>query len=121
MKSVFFAVAFMFAATVFAQDGTKSVLKNGPTVAEEAGTNSTPTQPKVGVVVGEANPSQPTVVATQCCESARLVRLAPWQVRRLNRIAERQEAKKCCCSNKSEKVNCKCDCRKTPAVVVESR
>lgn len=106
MKSVFFAVAVMFATAAFAQDGTKSVLANAPTVAADASSAA----PK------------PAAADVQCCESAKLVRLAPWQVRRLNRIADRQEAreaKKCCCPGKSDK--CKCDCRKAATVVVESR
>lgn len=122
MKSVFFAMAVMFVtAGAFAQDGTKSVLASSPTVAE-AGANSTPAQPTVGVVGALVASNQTTVTKTEPCEVAKLVKLAPWQVRRLNRVADRQEArdaKKCCCVEKSDR--CKCACRRPPAVVVESR
>lgn len=107
MKSVFFAAIAMIATVVVAQDGTTSVLTNQPTPA--AGTATT------------------TVAATpvECCEEAKVAKLAPWQVRRLNRIADRQEARearKCCCDPCAcEKEDaCKCKC-KTRAVVVEAR
>jgi hypothetical protein len=72
--------------------------------------------------------SSPTVVvvADPCCEpvrSTKLAKLPPWQVRRLERIADRQEAReirKCCCEPCACDINeaCKCNCR---TVVVESR
>lgn len=111
MKSLFFAVAVAFATVAVAQEGTKSVLVNAPTPASNEASSS----------VATAAPAVSSAVS-QCCEPAKLVKLAPWQVRRLNRVAERQEAreaKKCCRSDKSD--NCKCECRKPSAVVVESR
>lgn len=42
------------------------------------------------------------VVSTTTDTELRGVRLSPWQVRRLNRIADRQEAR--------DERNCRCDC-----------
>lgn len=104
-----FVALICFAAVSFANDGTISVLKT---------TNETTTQPTVAA----AAPVVP-VAANACCEEAqeaRVVKLSPWTVRRLNRVADRQEAREArnCCCNKS----CKCsdDCN-PKTLVVESR
>jgi cytochrome oxidase assembly protein ShyY1 len=63
------------------------------------------------------------ITPVTCCEPAKLAKLPPWQVRRLNRIADRQaarDARKCCCDPcECQKVDA-CGC-KTRAVVVEAR
>lgn len=107
-----FVALACFAAVSFANDGTTSVLKN----ASEATTAQTVAQP----TVAQAVVAQPTVVnattAPVCCEQARVVKLSPWTVRRLNRVADRQEARdarNCCCKSSD-------DCS-PKALVVESR
>lgn len=90
MKTVFALVFSCFATVLFAgEDGTKSVL---------------------------VNKEQPLATECQECEQARAVTLSSWRVRRLNKIADRQEARE----------NCGCDCAceskcKTRLVLVESR
>lgn len=94
MKSIF-AVLFVFcAAANAADDGTVSVL---------------------------TNPPAPVVADSVCCEQARSVKLAPWTVRRLNRVADRQEARearKCCCNDVCKE---DCCCNKPKLLVVENR
>jgi hypothetical protein len=82
-------------------DATVSVLK----------TQTTTEAPAAATV------TTPTVVATPAVE-ARSVRLAPWHVRRLNRVADRQEARderNCRCDSGTSKVlllkPTACDCR----------
>lgn len=107
MKIAVFAAIALIATAVVAQDGTTSVLKGQPTPA-----------------TATADTTATATAAEPCVETAKVVKLAPWHVRRLNRIADRQEARearKCCC-DKCECASCdKCDCCKTKAVVVESR
>jgi hypothetical protein len=100
-KEMIMDILFVFASLVlttvsFAEDGTVSVLAN----------NETPAAAPAVVVV-----SAPVA----CCEEARTVKLSPWVVRRLNRVADRQEARedRCCCRCKG------CDSAKT--LVLESR
>lgn len=112
MKSIVFAAIALIATAVVAQDGTTSVLTNQPTPA-------TATAPATTTTAAAA-----PVAAPQCSEVAKVAKLAPWQVRRLNRIADRQEARdarKCCCDPCACEKADKCDCCKTRAVVVESR
>lgn len=98
------ALAFSAATVSFASEGTISVLK-------------TSNEPTPAVAQPTAAVAQPTAQA--CCqevEEVRAVKLSPWTVRRLNRVADRQEARdarKCCCDP--------CDCNKTKTVLVESR
>jgi hypothetical protein len=104
--AVLFAVAFAAAYVEAGQDGTVSVLKTeqAPAVA--------------------AAPAPAVVSTVACCEEARGVeargvKLSPWHVRRINRIADRQEAREarnCCC--KSESCDC---CKKSKTLVVEAR
>jgi hypothetical protein len=106
MKNLFILAILSIATTAAAQEGTSSVLVNAPE-------STTPTVASPAVVV----------TAPQCCDTAKLAKLPPWQVRRLNRIADRQEARearKCCCDPcECEKADaCKCH---TKAVVVEAR
>lgn len=97
MKNIFAALCLtLVAATVYAgetSDGTVSVLKS-PTAT------TTPCQ------------------ATACqVEEVRALKLPEWQVRRLNRIADRQEvrdARRCDCA-------CTCGCSDEKNVLVESR
>jgi len=106
MKNVFLIAILSIAPVAAAQEGTSSVLVNAPETA--------------------ATVAVPTVAApatAPCCEAAKLAKLPEWQVRRLNRIADRQEARdarKCCCDPCAcEKADaCKC---KTRTVVVEAR
>lgn len=104
MRSIFFAlaiavsVATTYAGTPTPADDTASVLKT--TTAQSA--------------------PAPVVQATDC-EEARVVKIAPWQVRRLNRVADRQEvreAKNCCKDSCSCKDDC---CQKPKTLVLESR
>ena len=106
MRSIFAALAVAVSvATTYAEtptlaDGTVSVLK--------AATAQTPAP-------------APVVQTAVACEEARVVKLAPWQVRRLNRVADRQEARearKCCCDSCSCKDDC---CQKPKTLVLESR
>jgi hypothetical protein len=89
----------MFAGTdSTAADGTVSVLKR------ETSEAVTP----VAVTPVAVAPVAVTPVGCDACvvEEARAVRLSPWHVRRLNRIADRQEVRDAC--------NCRrecCDCR----------
>jgi hypothetical protein len=101
MKNLFILAILSVATTAAAQEGTSSVLANAPETTVAAAT--------------------PAPAPVACCETAKLAKLPPWQVRRLNRIADRQEARearKCCC-DPCEKAN-PCAC-KTKAVVVEAR
>lgn len=108
MRSIFAALAVAVSvATTYAEtptpaDGTVSVLK-AATVQSPAPASATA-----------------PVVQTSACEEARVVKLAPWQVRRLNRVADRQEARearKCC-----DACSCKDDCCQKPkTLVLESR
>jgi hypothetical protein len=99
---IFYLLAILSIANVTAAgDGTESVL----VAATETETVASP-----AVVVD----------TTACCETAKLAKLPPWQVRRLNRVADRQEARdarKCCdpCACGKE------DACITRAVVVEAR
>jgi len=105
MRSIFAAlaiavsVATTYAGTPTPADDTVSVLKTA--------------------TVQSAAPA-PVVQAT-ACEEARVVKLAPWQARRLNRVADRQEAreaKNCCKDSCSCKEDC---CQKPKTLVLESR
>lgn len=104
MKNLYLFAILSIASVAAAQEGTSSVLVNTPETAAVA-------SPAV------------VVAAAPCAETAKLAKLPPWQVRRLNRIADRQEARearKCCCDP------CACEkddaCKgKTRAVVVEAR
>jgi hypothetical protein len=108
MKNLFILAILSIATTAAAQEGTSSVLVNAP----EA---TTPAVASPAVTV--------TPAPAACCETAKLAKLPAWQVRRLNRIADRQEARearKCCCDPcECEKADA-CKCR-TKAVVVEAR
>ena len=116
MKTIF-AVLCLFALSAAARsdDGTVSVLKSvsqtsAPTVAQTA----------APVAVQTVACSAPAVVQTVACcsEEARSVKLSPWHTRRLNRIADRQEARESCC----DACNNGCDCCKKPkALVVEAK
>jgi len=104
MKNVLIALCLIFSAVV-ASAGEVSVLKK-----EEA----TVAAPAVVAVSAPCCQSQ--------CEELRSLSLPPWQVRRLNRVADRQEArdaKRCGCCDackdnnvlvKSNKKSCSC-CR----------
>lgn len=109
MRSIFAALAVAVSvATTYAEtptpaDGTVSVLK-AAAVQPSTSTSAPATAP---------------VVQASACEEARVVKLAPWQVRRLNRVADRQEARearKCCDACSCKKDDC---CQKT--LVLESR
>jgi len=124
MKSFVAIVLVCFAAVAVAAEtqtptlaeGTSSVLATSPQPATSVTTAPAPT------VVATTAPA-PTVVATTvaCCEAtASEVRLGPWQARRLNRQADRQEVRdsRDCCKGK-----CNCDCRKKsrPTAIVPTR
>lgn len=97
MKNVFAALCLSLFASV-ALSGEVSVLKTEPTQAN----------------VATATASAP---CDQCQTEVRALTLAPWQVRRLNRVADRQEARdarKSCCGC------CETSCRSTN-VLVEAR
>lgn len=102
MKNLYLFAILSIASVAAAQEGTSSVLVNAPaTVTSQA------------VVVAPAS----------CCETAKLAKLPPWQVRRLNRIADRQEvreARRCCCDPCTCEKDDTCKC-KTRTVVVEAR
>lgn len=99
---MFFALVFSCLATTAFAGQTVSVLKTEePTVATDA-------QASCG-----------------CAESARLVRLGPWRMRRLNRLACRQEARDArnccdCCNSCEPKCESSCGC-KPRLIVVEPR
>lgn len=105
MKTILTIAALsIFTAAYAGDDGTTSVL-----ATNEAQTVSAP-----AVTVVPA--------AAPCCEpTAKVVKLAPWTVRRLNRIADRQEAReerKCCCNPCACNKDC---CDDAKVVLVESR
>lgn len=103
MKSLFallFAFAFVVCANAAdvptpAADGTVSVLKSD-------------------------NPAPATTSASACCgDTFKEVKLGPWQARRLQRQADRQEARaarECCCKDSCD--NC---CKKKPTALVLER
>lgn len=98
MKSLVFGFVALIATAAVAQDGTTSVLANQPTPATE--TTTTP-----AVLVDQDAP---------CAEAVREVRLTRFQARRLERQADRQEAKAAC---ECCKYGCqKKDCRPTALV-----
>lgn len=106
MKNLYLFAILSIASVGAAQEGTSSVLVNNPA-------NET---------VGVASPAV-VVAAAPCCEPAKLAKLPPWQLRRLNRIADRQEARearKCCCDPCACEKEDACKC-KTRTVVVEAR
>jgi len=81
----------------------------------------TPADDTVSVLKTTTVQSAAPVVQATVCEEARVVKLAPWQVRRLNRVADRQEAreaKNCCKDSCSCKDDC---CQKPKTLVLESR
>lgn len=102
IRNVFLVAFCLFACTAFAQ--------NAPTPADAS------------VLVNEQATAQSAKPAcgSACCETAKEVRLGPWQARRLVRQAERQEVRDCrnCC-----KCNdcCKDDCKPTAIVVTRTR
>lgn len=108
MIKTVFALAFCAVACVaLAADGV-------PTPADN--TTSVLTAPPA-----QQATSQPVVAAAPaCCETAKEVRLGPWQARRLARQADRQEARDCrdCCKGKCD---CKDDCKSTALVVTRTR
>jgi len=95
MKNIFAALCLtLVAATVHAgetSDGTVSVLNN-PSAAT----------------------TKPCQVACQV-EEVRALKLPEWQVRRLNRIADRQEVRE------ARRCDCACGCSDEKNVLVESR
>lgn len=94
------SVATTYAGTPTPADGTVSVLKAETT---------------------QVSAPAPVAATATACEEARVVKLSPWQVRRLNRVADRQEARdarKCCCDPCSCKDDC---CKKTKTLILESR
>jgi hypothetical protein len=121
MKIIFAALCLLaLASTARSDDGTVSVLKTStPTPAAAPATQTT--QAAAQPVAVQTVAAQPVAVQTvACCEEARSVKLSPWHTRRLNRIADRQEAREsrnCCdCCNSG------CECRKKPkTLVVESK
>lgn len=113
MKNLYLLAILSIASVAHAQEGISSVLVNTPE-AKEAAPAAVVASPEVAVVVASLAP---------CCEPAKLAKLPPWQVRRLNRIAERQEARdarKCCCDPCACEKDDSCKC-KARAVVVEAR
>lgn len=103
MKNLFTLAILSIATTAAAQEGTSSVLVNAP---ETTATAVTPSSAPVA-----------------CCETAKLVKLPAWRIRRLNRIADRQEARearKCCCDPCACENTCDCNCR-TRTIVAEAR
>ena len=121
MKTIFATLvlfAFCFVASA-GNDGTVSVLNT----AADTQAQATPTPATTTTTVAAAATTTTTTATVACCEEARAVKLAPWTVRRLNRVADRQEARearKCGCCKES--CNCSQDCCKAPkALVVESR
>ena len=104
MKNLYLMAILLVASVAVAGDGTSSVLVNAP---------------KEAVQEAPAVAAGPAV----CCETAKLAKLPAWQVRRLNRIADRQEARearKCCCDPCACEKEDACKC-KTRTVVVEAR
>jgi hypothetical protein len=129
MKTIFATLvlfAFCFVASA-GNDGTVSVLNT----AADTQAQATPTPATTTTTVAAATTTTATVACCEgattvatvaCCEEARAVKLAPWTVRRLNRVADRQEARearKCGCCKES--CNCGQDCCKAPTALVESR
>ena len=100
MKFVLTAVACLFSFVAFAGNEPTSVLVN------------------------DSAATAPQPAASCCeCEEARVVKLAPWTVRRLNRVADRQEAREarnCCCAKDCCKGDCCCKA-KPKVLVVENR
>jgi hypothetical protein len=95
MKNLFTLAILSIATTAAAQEGTSSVLVN----------------------------ATETSAPVACCETAKLVKLPAWRIRRLNRIADRQEARearKCCCDPCACENTCDCNCR-TRTIVAEAR
>ncbi len=128
MKTIF-AVLCLFAlsAAAHSDDGTVSVLKTvsaAPATAQTSAPAPVAAQTSAPAPVA-AQTSAPAPVAAQtvaCCEveEARAVKLSPWHTRRLNRIADRQEAREArnCCDSCKESCDC---CKKPKALVVEAR
>lgn len=115
MKSLIALSVISFASLALAADqvptpadGTTSILSTTATTA-----NAT----AAAAVVATA----PAASCGDCCETAKEVKLGPWQARRLARQAERQEVRDCrdCCKDA-----CGCkkqDCRPTAVVVTRAR
>lgn len=111
---IFFLSLFTFLVCVssYAGENDTSVLVADSTTESIATTSATIVTTPITIVT--------------CCDSiepVKLAKLPPWKVRRLNRIADRQEARdarKCCCDpctcEKHDAYKCK-----TRAVVVEAR
>ena len=115
MKMIF-AVLCLFAlsAAAHSDDGSVSVLKTVSSTPVIAQTSAPAPVAAQTVACCEAE----TVAC--CSEEARAVKLSPWHTRRLNRIADRQEAREArnCC----DACNDGCDCCKKPkALVVEAK
>lgn len=105
MKNLYLMAILSVASVAAAGDGTSSVLVNAPKEAVQAA------------------PAATTIAPADCCETAKLAKLPEWQVRRLNRIADRQEARearKCFCDPCACQKSDACKC-KTRTVVVEAR
>ena len=91
---------------------------------EKAPTPADGTTSVLATTATESTVATTTAVATtcgDCCETAKEVKLGPWQARRLARQADRQEARDCrdCC--KGERSCKKQDCRPTAIVAVRGR
>lgn len=100
MKNVLFGLIALFSVVAYGADT--------PTLATTTTTDNT-----ASVVVNGASTTT-TTADCNSCDSLRGVRLSPWHVRRLNRIADRQEAREC-----RDACNCNCNCKPAPNVLVE--
>ena len=112
MIKTVFALAFCTVACVaLAADGIPTPADNTTSVLASAPAQTQTTSQPVAVAA---------VAAPACCETAKEVRLGPWQARRLSRQAERQEARDCrdCCKGKCD---CKDECKPTALVVTRTR
>ena len=80
----------------------------------------TPADGTVSVLASNSQQQASSAPDASCCETAKEVRLGPWQARRLSKQAERQEARDCrdCCKGK-----CECDCCKKsrPTAIVTTK
>lgn len=111
-KTVFALALSVLACSAVAETGT-------PTLADAPqSVLTTQVQPQQAAPPAQEQAAAPVQKqAAPCCETAKEVRLGPWQARRLARQAERQEVRECC------ECDCprpKCKCRTTVLVVTKT-
>ena len=119
MKSLIALSVISFASLALAADQTPTPA-DGTTSILSTTTANTATATTTTAAVATATTASCGDCGV-CCETAKEVKLGPWQARRLARQADRQEARDCrdCCKD-----SCGCkkqDCRPTAVVVTRAR